>query len=145
MQELLNDNKLKDKKIPENKRLKTTLYVPKQTYKKIDSCKSLAELNSRNDVIEKAVDFYFAYLSSELSQEFLCGVYGRKVDGAISNIANRFARMLFKQAVELDIITRLLSSDYEISKEAYTQLRKAAVESVKKNNGSIDVYNATKE
>lgn len=135
--------KLKDKKISANTKLRASMYLKKQTYKKIDSCKSLAELNSRNDVIEKAVDFYFAYLSSEISQEFLCGVYGKKVDGAISNMANRFARMQFKQAVELDIITRLLSSDFEITKEAYNQLRKAAVESVKKNNGSIDVYNAT--
>lgn len=142
MQEILNKSRLNDASIKLHTKLKTSVYLQKQTYKKIDSICTMEELNSRNEVIEKAIDFYFAYVNSELSQDFLCGVYGRKIDGAIGTLANRISRLQFKQSVELDMITRLLSSNLEISKEKYERLRKTSVDSVKKNNGSINIYDA---
>lgn len=142
MTEIFNSAMLKDRTIEPYKKLKTTIYLKKQTYQKLDSIAALDDLRSRNEATEKAVDFYFAYVSGDLSQDFLCGVYGKKMEGTLNTLANRISRLQFKQAVELDMITRLLSSDLEITKDKYERLRKASVDSVKKNNGSINILEA---
>lgn len=142
MADLLNQSDLNNKNIKAHEKFQSSIYLQKQSWQKIDSLKTLAELSSRNEVIEKAIDFYFAYITSQLSQDFLCGVYGKKVEGIVGDLANRMARLQFKQAVEMDIITRLLANDFSISKEEFNQLRKTAVECVKKQNGAISLYDA---
>lgn len=129
----------------ETLRAKTSLYLPKQTFQKLDSLLTLTNLRSRNEVITKAVDFYFAYITSELNQEYLCEIFGGKIDSAISSLGTRLARNEFKTAVALDVLTRLQSMELSISKEEYDKLRYVSVESVKKTNGSIDIYTASKE
>lgn len=142
MPDLFNSKDLKDKQIQPYKKTQSSIYLTKQTYQKIDSIKTLDELSSRNEVIEKAIDFYFAFISSQLSQDFLCGVYGQKVEGTINILGNRIAKLQFKNAVEMDILTLLLSNVLDISKKDYDKLRSKAVESVKKNNGIINIVDA---
>ncbi len=146
MSHTLNNQKLKDVNIPSNKKLKTTFYLPKSTFEKIDSLSLLSgESLSRNDVIEKAIDFFFAYTTSQLSQDFLCGAFGIKMEGLISNLATRISRGNFRTAVEMDLLTRMLATVVQLNKADYEKLRVRSIHDVKTTNGAIDILEAINE
>lgn len=128
------------------KKERNSLYIKRETYSKIEGIQALSQSKtSRNEVIEKAIDFYYGYLTAEQSQDFLCNAYGQMVKGIIGNLSNRISRQLFKNAVEADILTRLLAADLNISKAEYDKLRKVSLESVKKQNGSVRLLDAVNE
>ena len=140
-----NKERLKNIAIADTDKLQVTLYLQKGSINKADTLIKLTGAKSRNDAIDRAINFYFGYISSELSQDFLCSVYGQQTEGMIKNMANRLARLDFKAAVELDMLVRLLCADLSLSKDDFNKMRSRAVEDVKRLNGSIDIYNAAIE
>lgn len=115
--------------------------LPGKTIKKIESIYALTG-NSRNQIVEQAVDFYHGYLTSELSQDFLCSVLGQKVEGIVGTHSDPVRRNLFKQGTEINVLTRILASKFSIPKDEYERLRKAAVDDMKTTKGIINIYEA---
>jgi flavorubredoxin len=138
--ELLNDNRIND-----NEKLKLSLYIKKKSILAADALKLITGSPSRNDVIEKAIDFYFGYITSQLSQDYLCGVFGSKMEGLVNNLATRISKGNFRTAVESDILTRMLATVVQMSKSEYDRLRVKAIQNVKKTNGSINILEAVEE
>lgn len=126
-----------------DKKEQITVQLPQSTLKKIASLQKLDNsLTSRNVCIEKAVDFYFSYLTSENSQDYLLSVVGQKVEVLINKSTTRIAKLDFKEAVELNVLTRILASQFEIDRMSYDKLRKKAVDDVKATQGIINIYDA---
>lgn len=98
------------------------------------------EKKSRNQVIEQAVSFYLSYLTTESSQDYLCSILGSKVEGIINLSNQEMGRLLFKLAVEMNVLTRALGSQLSIDRESYNRLRKAAVDDAKATKGIISLY-----
>ena len=97
MPEFINSKIIKDTSINENKKFKSTIYLKKDCYTKIESLIALSGENaSRNDVIEKAIDFFFAYTTSQISQDYLCGIFGAKMEGLVGNLASRIQKVIFE-------------------------------------------------
>lgn len=128
-----------------SKKYQTTVSLPVKTLNKIKSIQGL-EVNSisRNKIIEDAVDFYYAYMTSEINQDYLCSVYGKKVEGIVGNNTDRISRLLFKEAVEINMLTRLVASHFDIDKATYDKMRLSAVEDAKATKGIISIYDAQK-
>lgn len=146
MDNVVNSQRLSDSSIDGSEKLRTSIYLKKDTYLKIDSLIKLSGANqSRNDVIERAIDFHFGFVTSQLSQDYLCGAFGSKMEGLISNLATRISRGNFRNAVELDLITRVLASYVEMSKNDYDKLRVKSVRDVKTLNGAINIFDAINE
>ena len=146
MPDFINASILKDSSIDQSKKFKGTVYLKKECYEKIDSLIKLSGSNpSRNDVLESAVDFYFGYITSQLSQDYLCGVFGSKVEGLVNTLGTRMSRSNFRSAVETDMITRMLAMVLHINKLEYDKLRNKSVQDVKRTNGSIDIMDAISE
>ena len=113
---------------------------------KIDGLIKLSGANpSRNDVIEQAIDFFFAYTTSQNSQDYLCGVFGSKMEGLVNTLGTRMSRSNFRSTVEMDMLTRMLAAVLHISKPEYDKLRNKSVQDVKRTNGSIDIMEAISE
>lgn len=142
MAEYFNNDKLTDKTVSQYQRLKTTMVLPKATFTKLDVICKILESTSRNTALEKAINFYFSYLTNALNQDYLCDIYGNKISSEIKILSDRMSKLQFKSAVEMDMLTRLLASDLSISKEAYDKLRKTSVDSVKQSHGSINILDA---
>lgn len=136
---------LSDDSVSSNEKLKLSLYIKKQSIIEADSLKSLTNCQSRNDVIEKAIDFYFGYVTSQLSQDYLCGVFGTKMEGLVNNLATRISKGNFRTAVESDILTRMLATVVQMNKSEYDRLRVKAIQDVKQTNGSINILEAVEE
>lgn len=132
-----------DLSTPANKKFQTTVSLPAKTLKKIKALQELDKSNlSRNIIIENAIDFYFAYTTGEINQDYICSVYGKKVEGIIGNNTDRLSRLLFKETVEINLLTRLVASHFEIDKNTYDKMRLTAVNDSKSTKGIISIYDA---
>ncbi|MBW7573155.1 hypothetical protein [Caproiciproducens faecalis] len=146
MDSVVNSQRLSDSSIDLNEKLRTSIYLKKDAYLKIDSLIKLTGTNqSRNDIIESAIDFYFGYSTSQHNQDYLCGVFGSKIEGLVNNLATRISKSNFRNAVESDMITRMLATVFEIDRNKYDKLRAKAIQDVKRMNGSIDILEAVNE
>lgn len=120
-----------------------SVLLPDSTLKKLESLQSLENASlSRNQIIEQAIDFYYGYKTSELNQDYLCSVIGQKIEGMLNNVTDRTARLQFKEAVEMNLLTRLIASQFDIDKMTYEKMRKTAVDDVKSTKGIINIYDA---
>ncbi len=126
------------------KKKQTSVQLSVSTYVKIESLQKLETHTnlSRNQIIEAAVDFYYGYMTAEMSQDYLCSILGQKIDGMISSLSDRVSRLQFKEAVEINLLTRLIASHFDISKTEYDKMRKIAVDDVKATKGIINIYDA---
>lgn len=62
--------------------------------------------------------------------------------GTVWDTENRICRLLFKLAVELDMVMNILAAGMEIPEGQLRELRGRCVQNVKKTNGSISVEDA---
>jgi len=146
MPEFINSRTLSDESIEPTQKLKGTVYLTKDTYLKIDSLIKLSgDTPSRNDILEKAVDFYFGYNTAQISQDYLCSVFGQKIEGLIGSLGTRVSRGNFRYAVQLDVLSKMLASVLHMTGEQYTKLRKKSIDEVKHTNGSINFIKAMNE
>ena len=60
----------------------------------------------------------------------------------INNASNRTSKLQFKEAVEINVLTRIVASMMELDKDSYDKMRRKAVEDVKASNGIISAYEA---
>jgi len=142
----VNAEKLKDDSISMTNKFQITAYLQKEKIIKIDSLTSLIpDAKSRSDIIEKAIDFFFAFTTSQISQDYLCGVFGSKMEGLVGTLATRISKSNFRAAVETDMLTRMLATVVQLSKSDYDKLRVKSIHDVKSTNGSIDILGAVNE
>lgn len=141
-----NANKLKDNSILMSDKLQIAAYLQKEKIIKLDTLISYTpDAKSRSDILEKAIDFFFAFTMNQLSQEYLCGVFGTKMEGLVNNLGTRISRGNFRTAVEMDMHTRMLASVVNLSKSDYDKMRIKSIKEVKQTNGSIDIMDAVNE
>ena len=114
----------------------------RMTEEQWNQCKEMAKimhLRSKNEFIRDAVDFYIEWCRRPYSQQFLTAAIESVISAKISDSENRICRMLFKNAVEQNVSTRLAAWDYNLSDEQLDNLYRTSVAEVKKNNGALDL------
>lgn len=99
---------------------------------------------TQNEFIEKAIRFYAGYVSAEEAVEFLPSALVSALRATIQNSESRIARLLFKLAVEMDMMMRILAVRMDIPDEDLKRLRGECVRHVKETNGSIS-YKAAQD
>lgn len=107
----------------DKKRVST--YLADDEVRMLDAIVDLLHLNPQNgrsEAIEAALKFYFAYLSNQMNTDYLCGIYGRQVEAIVQRATDRISSQLFKQAVETNMLTRIVAFEYELSKDEYDKM-----------------------
>lgn len=102
----------------------------KELYKK-DNC------SSQSEFIEKAVRFYCGYVSGQSALDYLPVAITSAMSGVVQTSENRIARLLFKNAVELDMVMHVIAETTELSENYLNKLRAQCVKEVKKSTGSV--------
>lgn len=131
-----------------DKSTKFTVSISADGRKALDSIIALTNRNPNREqsaVIDEAIKFYFGYISGQLSMDYVCGVYGKQMDAIVNSAASRLSSLLFKQAVEINLLTRIAALDYDVSKDEYDKMRSKAVEAVKRSNGRIALLDTINE
>jgi hypothetical protein len=114
----------------------------RMTEEQWNQCKEMAKimhLRSKNEFIRDAVDFYIEWCRRPYSQQFLTAALESVISAKIRDSESRICRMLFKNAVEQNVSTRLAAWDYNLSDEQLDNLYRTSVAEVKKNNGALDL------
>ena len=122
------------------KKEQISIQIPKDTLKKIECISTLNDtLKSRNSAIEKAVDYYFGFLTANKSQDFLLTAYGQAMESAIKSSSDRLAKVLYKSSVETNVLTRVVAVALDVDRSQYDKMRKTAVEDTRFSNGIINL------
>ena len=95
--------------------------------------------------IENAIDFYLDYLSANNAGLFLPTSVQSYLDGRLDQFENRMAALLFKQAVELDMLSGIIADSFQFSEEDLRRRRAESVRNVKQTNGRISFEKRVRE
>lgn len=121
------------------------VWLEPQTIDKLNSLISLQNVANISQLIAKAVDFYLGYLGTNDATEFLSETLVGVVDSSIRQTEGRNATNLFRLAVEMDIIMRILADGMDIPNETIENLRGKAIKQVKKSNGKVKFEDAMEQ
>ena len=95
---------------------------------------------SRNEFVREAVEFYLEWLSRESSEKFLTPAFESVISAKLRETEDRLSRILFKMAVEQNILTHYLMTDP--NEQIYIEdLRSMAVQELKETNGTLGISN----
>lgn len=127
----------------EHKEKKSYYFGPK-TIKRIDDKYIDDNCATRSEFVERAVNFYCGYLDAKSADAYLPSVLASTLEGHLNLFADRAGRMLFKTAVELDMVMNIIAADTDIDYQTLDKLRGKSVRDVKATNGQIGFKEALK-
>lgn len=126
--------------VKENKQ-RTAIWLYPETYNKIDMWMEKYNSKSRSEFIEKAVLFYIGSLMTN-EDMYLPSSITSVLQGMMDNTEKRQSKLLFKLAVELDIMTHVLASAVDVDPMQLERIRSFCVEEVKRSVGSVSLASA---
>ena len=97
---------------------------------------------TQNEFIGKAIKFYAGYISGQDACDFLPEAVVAALRATVRESEAHTCRLLFKLAVEVDILMHVLASGMEIDPATLDKLRGRCVQEVKTTNGGITFKDA---
>ena len=119
-----------------------TVWMDDAVWDQVESHYQKDNCSTKNEYIEKAIQFYSGYLDTEHAEEYLPRVLSDVLEGKLGAFGKRMGHLLFKQAVDQDVMANLLASDINVSLDTLQKLRVRCVKNVKETNGEIDFQDA---
>ena len=115
-----------------------------ETKRKIERWNQEDNCRSKNEFIEKAVNFYADTLAAGESTTLPRAVQSA-IDGRLKLFEDRISSLLYKQAVEMDMMTSLALQSLNVSEEVLRQERAKSIAAVKKTNGQLRMEQKLRE
>lgn len=125
-----------------DEKVKFLMRIDPATDRKIKNSMPLANCRSQNEFVEKALQFYCDYLASQDCFSVLPPMLVSAIRSTVQLSENRICRLLFKLAVEMDMMMNILAAGMEIPEEQLRELRGRCVQEVKKTRGMISLDDA---
>lgn len=127
----------------ENERkMRTAVWLWPSTIRKIDDWLGKDNCETRSEFIEKALGFYLGYLESGDATGYMSEVLSSLIKGILDNNNNRLRSLLFKWAVELNMMCHTIAAHYRVDEIDRRALRAFAVDEVKKTYGQVSFDHA---
>ncbi len=95
--------------------------------------------NSQNEFIEKAVNFYISYLTTNEPTSFLNPMLHSAIKASLKENENRMSNNLFRLTVEMAMMMNILAQGLEVSDESLRALRNNCVKQIKATKGRINI------
>ena len=99
---------------------------------------------SRNEFVERAVNFYADYLAGQ-ENGVLPAAIQSAIDGRLSLLEDRMARILYKLAVEMDMGMSAVLDCIQVDADYLRKLRSDSVKNVKATNGLLTFEQKARE
>ena len=116
---------------------KTTIWLRPSMIARMDGWLLTDNCDSRSEFIEKALRFYMGHLAAEDQTEFLSDALVGVMRGMVEVNTHRICRMLFKECVELNMMSHVIAAHYKADPIDVRALRAFAVDEVKHTNGAV--------
>lgn len=120
----------------ENKE-RLALRMNPDTKRKIDQWYKAAGCGSRNQFVERAVNFYVDHLAVQDDSGTLPRAVLSSLNGRLGMFEDRLSSLMFKHSVELDMVMGILADAYEFTPEDIRRRRMESVRNVKNTNGRL--------
>ena len=92
-----------------------------------------------SEFLREAIDFYAAWKMRGTTEKVITPEIESIVKTIIGKTEDRISRLLFKNAVELHLLTRLIYHDFNYKPEEVQAVRNEAIRLVGDTNGSLNL------
>ena len=113
------------------------LRMKPDTKRKIEQWYKAAGCRSKNQFVERAVNFYVDHLAVQDDSGTLPKAVLSSLDGRLGMFEDRMASLIYKHTVELYMMMGILADSYELTKEEMRRRRADSVHNVKQTNGRL--------
>ena len=128
--------------LDEDSKRKFALYIRESTLEEVRKWYEKDNCTSQSEFIEKAIQFYIGFISSENGSDYFPKIITSTLKGIVNESDNRISRILFKMAVEQAITMNVVAATCNISRDQIEKLRGTCVAQVKRSNGAYSFENA---
>ena len=118
------------------------VYIPSEQNTEIDVYVNNGYAKSKNDFINKAIEFYIGYLRNEKNTDYIAPILSSILKSQMTDIERNLSEIIFKLAVEVAKQNHLLSLGLRIGEEDLIDLNDRCCRDVASNNGRVQFENA---
>ena len=112
-----------------------TVWMDDAVWDQVESYYQKDNCSTKNEYIEKAIQFYSGYLDAERADEYLPRVLSDILDGKLGALGKRMA-------VEENLMGNLVAAGMEVDLDTLRKTRVRCVKEVRETNGEIDMDDA---
>lgn len=127
--------------MPRNK-IKFALRISPETQELVKELCPRDNCQTQNEFIERAIRFYAGYVSGQEAVEYLPPALASAIRATVKASEDRISRLLFKLAVEMDMMMNILAAGMELTDEDLRELRPRCVREVKETRGKVSFEDA---
>ena len=122
--------------------MKKGFWLSEDLNEEIDIYLQLDNCSSRSEFVENALRFYIGYLNTKNAGAFLPETLSAMMTGTLDYYVGRIGSLLFKQGVDLHVLSQIIAYDTDIDEGEYQRLRGKAIRDMKRTNGRISFKDA---
>ena len=115
------------------------LRMKPETSRRLEQWYAADNCRSKNEFVEKAINFYVDYLEAQDSQSLLSTALLAALDGKLGRLEDHIARREFTREVELDLLIGIIADVVEVDRDDLKRKRAQSVRNVKATNGLISL------
>lgn len=119
-----------------------TVWMDDAVWDQVESRYQRDNCSTRNEFIEKAVQFYSGYLDTESADAYLPKVLADILEGKLGALGKRIGHLLFKLSVDQNLMGNVLAAGIDIDPDELRKARVRCVKEVKETNGEISFEDA---
>lgn len=120
-----------------NGKQRVSLFLDKDFVEKMDKEIESTGFKSRNDFVIYAVNSYFADKLLSDKNFVVNEKLAKEIAKASEEQQKRISKGLFRYAVELELIMKMLADEKHFSKEKLEEMRKEAINNVRRTRGKV--------
>ncbi len=113
------------------------LRLGRERMNKIKNIYSTDNCENQTEFIEKAVDFYISYLTTNKEVSFLNPMLYSAMKASLKESENRQAGNLFRLAVEMSVIMNVIASALNVDEEQIKRIRSRCRKEVLQSHGTV--------
>ena len=122
-----------------NEKKRFPLRLKAETMQKIEQWHTASNCRSKNEFVEKAVNFYADYLALNSDNQLLPKAVLSTIEGRLGLLEKNLSAATFNHAVELDMLVGIIGHAYRFDRENLEKLRAQSVRNVKSTNGRVSL------
>jgi len=122
-----------------NEKKRFPLRLKAETMQKIEQWHTASNCRSKNEFVEKAVNFYADYLALNSDNQLLPKAVLSTIEGRLGLLEKNLSAATFNHAVELDMLVGIIGQAYQFDRENLEKLRAQSVRNVKSTNGRVSL------
>ncbi len=113
--------------------------MPAEMWAKCDEMTRKLGLESRNEYIRNAIEFYTEWNERTSTQKFLTPALESVIGAKVRDSENRIARVLYKMAGQQNAMTHVRATAYNWTEKELSDLYDTAEDDAKGWNGTLDL------